>query len=99
PYGDARVFRVADCKKTLRTVCRQLGLPHFSPRSLLQAQVLIPSSRQISQFAILCSKQLSNPSLSRLAIPHRGARKLSRRFEPEVCAGTNTDQSEKALTN
>jgi hypothetical protein len=53
PYGDARVFRVADCKKTLRTVCRQLGLPHFSPRSLLQAQVLIPSSRQISQFAIL----------------------------------------------
>jgi integrase len=53
PHGDARVFRVADCKKTLRTVCRQLGLPHFSPRSLLQAQVLIPSSRQISQFAIL----------------------------------------------
>ena len=34
PHGDAKVFRVADCKKTLRTVCRQLGFPHFSPRSL-----------------------------------------------------------------
>ena len=34
PHGDAKVFRIADCKKTLRTVCRQLGLPHFSPRSL-----------------------------------------------------------------
>jgi integrase len=34
PHGNAKVFRVADCKKTLRTVCRQLGFPHFSPRSL-----------------------------------------------------------------
>jgi integrase len=34
PHGNAKVLRVADCKKTLRTVCRQLGVPHFSPRSL-----------------------------------------------------------------
>lgn len=34
PHGEAKVFRVADCKKTLTTVCKQLGLPHFSPRSL-----------------------------------------------------------------
>ena len=34
PHGNAKIFRVADCKKTLRTACRQLGFPHFSPRSL-----------------------------------------------------------------
>jgi integrase len=34
PHENAKAFRVADCKKTLRTVCRQLGFPHFSPRSL-----------------------------------------------------------------
>ena len=40
PHGNAKVFRVADCKKTLRTVCRQLGFPHFSPRSLRKSGIV-----------------------------------------------------------
>jgi integrase len=34
PDGETKVFRVADCKKTLSTACRKLGYHHFSPRSL-----------------------------------------------------------------
>jgi integrase len=34
PGGADKMFRVKSCRRSLATACRQLGYPHFSPRSL-----------------------------------------------------------------